>query len=84
MTTTPAGVSPLSSVPTALQNLTGHQIGYRPVYTACLDGRIPAHQIRGRWYVYSADLPKIARILGLKPGRLKSGVTSRTTSATAA
>ena len=38
---------------------------YVELYRACLDGQIPAHQDRGRWYVKRDDLPRIAEILAL-------------------
>ena len=52
---------PLSSVPRAIQALTGEPgPPYRHAYFAALDGRIPAEQVRGRWFVRQADLPAVA------------------------
>lgn len=38
---------------------------YRRLYLETLNGRIPAEQQRGRWYVRKDDLPAIASALGV-------------------
>lgn len=57
---------PLSNVPRAIQVSTGKPgPEYRRCYVAVIDGRIPAVQINGRWFVQQADLPTVAHTLGI-------------------
>lgn len=58
---------PLTHLPRELSRLTGLPApGYRTLYLAALDGRLPADQgTNGRWGVPRADLPKVADALGL-------------------
>jgi hypothetical protein len=45
---------PISDVPTAIRGIVKDKSAtpsYRQVYSAVLDGSIPAERIRGRWYV---------------------------------
>jgi hypothetical protein len=62
---------PLALVPTALKALTGVQPPkYRTLYTAILDGKMPAEQRNGRWYVDRMHLAAIAlqfRMVTLEP-----------------
>jgi hypothetical protein len=39
---------------------------YRHVYDAAVNGRIPAWQSHGRWYLRRSDLRATAEALGLK------------------
>jgi hypothetical protein len=49
-----------------LGRLTGAPIPYRRLYTAALDGRIPAEQgENGIWTYRAEDVPSIAAALGL-------------------
>jgi hypothetical protein len=46
------------------QELTRRPPSYRQVYSAVIDGRVPAEQdLNGRWTVGAADLPLIAATL---------------------
>ena len=45
---------PISDVPTAIRGIVRDQStvpSYRQVYSAVLDGSIPAERIKGRWHV---------------------------------
>ena len=42
-------------------------LNHRRVFSAALDGRIPAERINGRWYVKRDDRQKIAKLLGVMP-----------------
>ena len=54
----------LPHLPAELRRL-GSPAQYRALYTAALDGRIPAEPgPNGRWTVSRDDLPKIAAALG--------------------
>ena len=54
----------LPHLPAELRRL-GSPAQYRTLYTAALDGRIPAEPgPNGRWTVSRDDLPKIAAALG--------------------
>ena len=56
----------LPALPRAVAAATGSPApSYRTLYALALDGRIPAHQRTGRWYVDDADLPAVIRALGL-------------------
>lgn len=64
----------LVSVPRELKALTGGiSPTYRQIWQAAADGDLPAEQINGRWYIKRADLPAIAKLLGLSlaPGAPK-------------
>ncbi len=55
---------PLSLLPRELQRLTGASPGYRALYNAALDGRIPAELgANGRWSVARDDVPEIVAAL---------------------
>lgn len=57
---------PLPLVVRALRDrkLTRRPPSYRQVYSAVIDGRVPAEQdLNGRWSVGTADLPLIAAAL---------------------
>ena len=43
----------------------GSAPAYRRLYELVLDGKLPAEQVNGRWFVDEADLPAIAATLGL-------------------
>ena len=47
--------------------LTGQPLpgGYNRLYAAVVDGRIPARNENGRWYVSENDLPAVASVFGL-------------------
>lgn len=46
----------------ALEDVTAKRL-----YKLVLDGRIPAEQVRGRWFVAERNLPLIAEVLGIAP-----------------
>lgn len=61
-----AGTLMLTDVPRALKDLTGTGIQYQKLYRHIIDGAIPAEKsLSGRWFVRRADLPEIAKTLGL-------------------
>jgi hypothetical protein len=43
----------------------GSAPAYRQLYELILDGKLPAEQVNGRWFVDEADLPAIAATLGM-------------------
>ncbi len=62
---------PLTALPRALAAFAGQQSpSYRRLYALTLDGRIPAAQENGRWFVSKDDLPSIAATLGLAAERV--------------
>ena len=60
----------LSEVPRRLRDEFGVSISYRRLYTAVLDGMVPAEKDASgsRWLVDANDLPDIATTLGERPG----------------
>ncbi len=60
----------LSELPRHLRDEFGVSVTYRRVYTAVLDGTVPAERdgSGARWLVDADDLPEIAETLGRKPG----------------
>ncbi len=60
----------LSEVPRRLRDEFGVSISYRRVYSAVLDGIVPAEKDASgsRWLVEANDLPDIATTLGERPG----------------
>ena len=57
---------PLPALPRAISAATGGPTAsHRTCYTAAVDGRIPAFQRNGRWFVDDADLPAVVQALGL-------------------
>ena len=57
---------PITKLPQRLNADFGGTVSYRKIYTAVLDGKIPATQgENGRYQVAEADLPVIAEALGL-------------------
>ena len=62
-----AGRTSLPQLPRKLYDLTGRPVpgGYRRLYLHVIEGRIPAEQDNGRWYVADADVPAIAGALGM-------------------
>jgi len=56
----------LTALPRDLNALTGSQSpSYRRLYFMVLDGRVPAQQVNGRYFVRRSDLPGIAAMLGM-------------------
>ena len=56
----------LTALPRELTALTGQQApSYRALWTAVVDGHLPAEQVNRRYHVRRADLPAIAVKLGL-------------------
>lgn len=57
----------LPHAPRELSALVGkpNAITYRRLYTAVLNGRVPAEMENGRWKLCREDLPAIAATLGL-------------------
>ena len=62
-----ASSRPLTQLPRALSEAAYRNPGYRALYEAARDARIPAHQSGGtlRWMYDPADLSKIADAMGL-------------------
>ncbi len=60
----------LSELPRRLRDEFGIVVSYRRLYTAVLDGIVPAERDGSgtRWLVDADDLPEIAETLGSKPG----------------
>jgi hypothetical protein len=60
---------PLPQLPRRLAEHTGRRPGpsYASLYRAVLDGRLPAVRNSRSWEVDEADLPEVARTLGLAP-----------------
>lgn len=57
---------PLPILSRALANHTGAQaLPYRKIYQGALDGRFPAIQENGRWFVSRQDLDNVAEAFGL-------------------
>lgn len=56
----------LADAPRELKKRHGVNISYRKLYTAVLDGRVPAERgDNGRWTLQKVDLPAIAEALGV-------------------
>ncbi len=61
----PHDVVQLAQVPRAVLAQTGKPVSYRRLYTAILDGLIPAEQRNGRWHLTEktiAEIPKLLRL----------------------
>ena len=60
----------LPEAPRRLRDEFGVSISYRRLYTAVLDGMVPAEKDASgsRWLVDANDLPDIAKTLGERPG----------------
>lgn len=65
---------PLTSLPRALaQAYPGAAVTYRRLYHLAVDGHLPATQEHnGRWFLARADLPAVARMLGLQAAPAKA------------
>lgn len=62
---------PLTSLSRELNAFTGQPSpSYRRLYGLTLDGRLPAEQVNGRWFVQRSDMPAIAQTLGLTAERV--------------
>jgi hypothetical protein len=60
---------PLVQLPRKLAEHRGHSNpsdSYRSLYSQVVDGKIPAEQMRGRWYVQPSHIPAIAEALSSK------------------
>jgi hypothetical protein len=56
----------LSQLPRTLRDrYTGRVPSYRLVYSAILNGEIPAQRLNGRWHVLASDVGTIAEHFGL-------------------
>ena len=73
----------LSEVPRHLRNEFGVAVTYRRLYTAVLDGIIPAERDASgtRWLIDKDDLPEIAETLGGKPTARHRGMREHVTEA---
>ena len=73
----------LSEVPRRLRDEFGVAVSYRRVYTAVLDGTVPAERDASgsRWIVDADDLPEIAETLGRKPISHRRGLREHATKA---
>ena len=60
---------PLTRAPHRVLAFTGQHVSYRQVYGLVLDGKIPAEQISGRYFLEESTVPQIAAALGLNPVR---------------
>ena len=56
----------LPQIPGALKGVAQELPTYRHLYDAAVNGRIPAWQSHGRWYLRRSDLRATAEALGLK------------------
>jgi hypothetical protein len=56
----------LTQIPGAMKDVAEELPTYRHVYDAAVNGRIPAWQSHGRWYLRRSDLRAAAEALGLK------------------
>jgi hypothetical protein len=58
-------LKPLTSLKREAEQVTGRSIplAYRDIYTAAVDGAIPAEQVRGRWHFDPANVKTIAAVL---------------------
>ena len=59
----------ISAAPRLILEATGASISGRACRDAAVDPRIPAVQIRGRWFIEEADLPAILAAFGLAPAK---------------
>jgi hypothetical protein len=58
---------PLPRLALKIRQLTGESdLSYSRIYRAIIDGRIPAVQRNGRYYVREMDIPVICAALGLR------------------
>ena len=72
--TVPAGMIPLASLPPRLRQLSGRPPpSYLRLALLARDGQLPVERIGQRYYVRVADIPAIARALGLVPGPVPQG-----------
>ena len=64
---TPVNKIKLSELPRRLRDEFGEAVSYRRLYTAVLDGIVPAERDASgsRWLVDADDLPEIAQTLGI-------------------
>jgi hypothetical protein len=78
----------LSLLPRELAAYTGRPTpSYRDLYMRVVDGRLPAHQTNGRWFIRRTDLPVIAEATGLASApaiRTGTGVPGAQSAAVAA
>ncbi len=67
---TPVHKIKLSEIPRRLRDQFDVSVSYRRLYTAVLDGIVPAERDASgsRWLIDADDLPKIASALGSKSG----------------
>ncbi len=63
---TPTNKIKLSELPRRLRDEFGVTVSYRRLYTAVLDGTVPAERDASgsRWLIDADDLPEIAKTLG--------------------
>ncbi len=54
---------PLVDTATELREHFGLTVPYQVLWTAAVNGTIPASRLRGRWYTLRADHPRIAATL---------------------
>ena len=61
----PHDVVQLAQVPRVVHAQTGQRVTYRRLYTAILDGLIPAEQRNGRWHLTEKTVAAIPTLLRL-------------------
>lgn len=62
----PEEVIPITNLSAEIRRFTGQDgPGYRRLHYLACDGKLPAHQMRGRWLIRRSDLPAVAEMLGL-------------------
>jgi hypothetical protein len=71
----------LADVPRELNTLTGQTTNYHNVWQAVVSGGCPAIRNRGRWLVRRADLPVLARLLGISRAAAEPTEPSKPTGA---
>jgi hypothetical protein len=82
-----AALRPITGLPSNLAEVAENPPGYRPIYNAILDGKLPMiRQVNGRWNYDPADLQAIAVALGLAikaPNKRKCALALTTSAAPA-
>ena len=81
---------PLVSATRELKAITvGRSPPYQHIWKLIANGDLPAEQINGRWFIKRADLPAIAKLLGLldpdapRRGKKRNGIAKALAAAAA-
>ncbi len=65
----------------ALPGITSRSPGYRKLHMMVLDGHLRTEVVNGRHYVRKAEVPNIARMLGMLPLQVEKPSRARRSSA---